>query len=335
MKTTSILLASHLALAAGQSGSNPTATNGGSAWMEIPPAPANLKETCDPNLDLRQEKSMNSEGARVRACIAACEPAKDCTNGNPSENCEGWMACGILAGLDGGYGAGATGNSGDSMGSSYDEKMGSSYGGDDGKDPCASVCPTGKCDSAADAHKPECASCVACHNAAGNNGTATGNSNGAPQNSYENSYGNSGTAPQYSYGNSGTATGNSDGTAQYSMHPSNGGGGGSYGSGGPVGSNKNDALISSLKQLTSSMAMDAPTQAKVQQKIAELEAALAGCGGAAMAPSGPMQELTCGGAAGAAQQQVKFMPFDKAFGPNLQTEIAAAKASGSRVCFCR
>ena len=151
-------------------------------------------------------------------------------------------------------------------------------------------------------------------------GTATGNSDGAAQ---------------YSYGNSGTATGNSDGTAQYSMHPSNGGGGGSYGSGGPVGSNKNDALISSLKQLTSSMAMDAPTQAKVQQKIAELEAALAGCGGAAMAPSGPMQELTCGGDAGAAQQQVKFMPFDKAFGPNLQTEIAAAKASGSRVCFCR
>jgi hypothetical protein len=115
------------------------------------------------------------------------------------------------------------------------------------------------------------------------------------------------------------------------MPPCNGNSGGSYGSGGQV-RPTNEALVSSLKQLLSSVAVDALTQKKVQQKIAELEAALAGCGGAAVAPSGPMQELTCGGAAGAAQ--VKFVPFDKA-GPNLQAEIAATKASGSRVCFCR
>jgi hypothetical protein len=119
-----------------------------------------------------------------------------------------------------------------------------------------------------------------------------------------------------------------------SMQSSNGNSGVSYGSSAPV-SPTNDMLISGLKQLISGMAMDTPTQEKVQQKIRELEAALAGCGGAAVAPSGPMQELTCGGAAGVAQQQVKFMPFDKAFGPNLQAEIAAAKASGNRVCFCR
>jgi hypothetical protein len=115
------------------------------------------------------------------------------------------------------------------------------------------------------------------------------------------------------------------------MPPCNGNSGGSYGSGDQV-RPTNEALVSSLKQLLSSVAVDALTQEKVQQKIAELDAALAGCGGAAVAPSGPMQELTCGGAAGAAQ--VKFVPFDKA-GPNLQDEIAASKASGSRVCFCR
>jgi hypothetical protein len=37
-------------------------------------------------------------------------------------------------------------------------------GGDaDDGDPCAVVCPTGSCDSHADANKPDCADCVACH----------------------------------------------------------------------------------------------------------------------------------------------------------------------------
>jgi hypothetical protein len=142
----------------------------------------------------------------------------------------------------------------------------------------------------------------------------------------------SGALPPNSDPNAGSSMGQNG--SSYGSHPtmesSNGNSGGSYGSGDQV-RPMNEALVSSLKQLLSSVAVDAPTQAKVQQNIAALEAALAGCGGA-VAPSGPMQELTCGGAAGATQ--VKFVPFDKA-GPNLLAEVAAAKASGSRVCFCR
>ena len=81
------------------------------------------------------------------------------------------------------------------------------------------------------------------------------------------------------------------------------------------------------------MPTDASTRQQIDSKIAELEAAFAGCGNAAAVPSGPMEELTCGSAA----QQVKFLPFEKAFGPssNLAAEIAAAKAQGTRMCLCR
>ena len=94
----------------------------------------------------------------------------------------------------------------------------------------------------------------------------------------------------------------------------------------------NAELINKLKELTRTVPTDASTRQQIDLKIAELEATFAGCGNAAAAPSGPMEELTCGSAA----QQVKFLPFEKSFGPssNLAAELAAAKAEGSRVCLC-
>jgi hypothetical protein len=40
---------------------------------------------------------------------------------------------------------------------------GSGSGMGSGPDPCAASCPTGICDGPADASKPECAACAACH----------------------------------------------------------------------------------------------------------------------------------------------------------------------------
>jgi len=94
----------------------------------------------------------------------------------------------------------------------------------------------------------------------------------------------------------------------------------------------NAELINKLKELARTVPAGASTRQQIDLKIAELEATFAGCGDAAAAPSGPMEELTCGSAA----QQVKFLPFEKSFGPssNLAAELAAAKAEGSRVCLC-
>ena len=116
-------------------------------------------------------------------------------------------------------------------------------------------------------------------------------------------------------------------------------GGSSGGSYGPVHDEtakappSNAELINKLKELVRTVPTDASTRQQIDSKIAELEAAFAGCGNAPAAPSGPMEELTCGSAA----QQVKFLPFEKAFGPSssLAAEIAAAKAQGTRVCLCR
>jgi len=288
------------------------------------------------------------------SCAAACQPAKDCASGNPSINCEAWKPWCMGAFVDNSS-MDQHGNSGGSYGSS-----GGSYGSS-GSNGHAN--PAAKCQKCHTADKPMGVNCFTSLADMMNGGQPIEGKGGlllgtvCAGTEYTQTY----TCTQaydYNFKNRAAADGacahyknlcctaptpaptpsessyGSYGSYGTSMQSSNGNSGVSYGSSAPV-SPTNDMLISGLKQLISGMAMDTPTQEKVQQKIRELEAALAGCGGAAVAPSGPMQELTCGGAAGVAQQQVKFMPFDKAFGPNLQAEIAAAKASGNRVCFCR
>ena len=116
-------------------------------------------------------------------------------------------------------------------------------------------------------------------------------------------------------------------------HGGSGSNGGSYVHDEAAGAPPSNAeLINKLKELARTVPAGASTRQQIDLKIAELEATFAGCGDAAAAPSGPMEELTCGSAA----QQVKFLPFEKSFGPssNLAAELAAAKAEGSRVCLC-
>jgi hypothetical protein len=96
-------------------------------------------------------------------------------------------------------------------------------------------------------------------------------------------------------------------------------------------------LIAQLRALLDRLSHDAEVVGPLHLKLAELEAAAAGCNhvnSGAVASVGPIEPLTCSGAA-AGTGEVQFLPVSEMFKPNLEGRLADIKAKGGQMCFCR
>ena len=108
---------------------------------------------------------------------------------------------------------------------------------------------------------------------------------------------------------------------------------GSYGTSGG-GSGASPEVIARLHALLGQLSSDTEAVGRLRAKLAEVEAAAAGCNhDVAVASASPMEPLTCGDAA--STSEVQFLPVSEMFKPNLEGRLADIKAKGGQMCFCR